>query len=73
MKEGNLRIQDELLKNNNLLLQDISNGSLFEEKIIIFIEQVSDKITNLIEAVITNGSKDYDPDYIRSHVDKLTS
>ena len=31
------------------------------------------KIVNLIDAVINNGSKDYDPDYIRAHVDKLTS
>ena len=31
------------------------------------------KITKLINAVITNGSKDYDPNYIRSHVEKLTS
>ena len=31
------------------------------------------KITNLISAVINHGSKDYDLDYIRSHVDKLTS
>ena len=31
------------------------------------------KIKNLIEAEINNGSKDYDPEYIRSHVDKLTS
>ncbi len=31
------------------------------------------KITNLISAVINNGSKDYDPDYIRAHVDKLTT
>ena len=31
------------------------------------------KITNLINAVINNGSKDYDLDYIRSHVNKLTS
>ena len=31
------------------------------------------KITNLINAVITNGSKDYDPDYIRNHVEKLIS
>ena len=31
------------------------------------------KITNLIEAVINNGSKDYDLDFIRNHVDKLTS
>ena len=31
------------------------------------------KITNLIDAVINNGSKDYDLNYIRSHVEKLTS
>ena len=31
------------------------------------------KITNLIDAVLNNGSKDYDLDYIRNHVDKLTS
>ena len=30
------------------------------------------KITNLINAVVNDGSKDYDPDYIRSHVEKLT-
>ena len=30
------------------------------------------KITNLIDAVINNGSKDYDINYIRSHVEKLT-
>ena len=31
------------------------------------------KITKLIDAVINNGSKDYDLEYIRRHVDKLTS
>ena len=31
------------------------------------------KITNLIEAEKNNGSKDYDLEYIRTHVDKLTS
>ena len=31
------------------------------------------KITKLVDAVINNGSKDYDLDYIRSHVEKLTS
>ena len=31
------------------------------------------KINNLIEAEISNGSKDYDLEYIRSHVNKLTS
>ena len=31
------------------------------------------KIKNLIEAEIKNGSKDYDPEFIRNHVEKLTS
>ena len=31
------------------------------------------KIFNLIQAEINNGSKDYDPDFIRAHVEKLTS
>ena len=31
------------------------------------------KISNLITAEINNGSKDYDIDYIRNHVEKLTS
>ena len=31
------------------------------------------KIANLINAEISNGSKDYDLEYIRNHVEKLTS
>jgi len=31
------------------------------------------RISNLIEAEINNGSKDYDKEYIRKHVNKLTS
>ena len=31
------------------------------------------KIKNLIDAEINNGSKDYGPNYIRNHVEKLTS
>ena len=31
------------------------------------------KIINLIKAEVSNGSKDYDSEYIRSHVEKLTS
>ena len=37
------------------------------------LEQCYNKILNLINAEINNGSKDYDPDFIRSHVEKLTS
>ena len=31
------------------------------------------KIKDLIEAEINNGSKDYDKEYIKNHIDKLTS
>ena len=31
------------------------------------------KINNLIDAEINNGSKDYDKEYIRKHINKLTS
>ena len=31
------------------------------------------KILNLIDAELNNGSKDYDKDFIRKHVEKLTS
>ncbi|MDC0452518.1 guanylate kinase [Candidatus Pelagibacter sp.] len=37
------------------------------------LENCHSKITNLINAEISNGSKDYDLEYIRNHVEKLTS
>tara|TARA_B100001939_G_scaffold225546_1_gene194202 strand:- start:19 stop:651 length:633 start_codon:yes stop_codon:yes gene_type:complete len=37
------------------------------------INKCFEKISNLIDAEITNGSKDYDLNFIRDHVDKLTS
>jgi len=37
------------------------------------LENCFSKIKNLIDAEKTNGSKDYDLEYIRSHVNKLTS
>ena len=37
------------------------------------LEKCFQKIKNLIDAEINNGSKDYDKEYIRSHVEKLTS
>ena len=36
------------------------------------LENCYSKITNLINAEIFNGSKDYDLEYIRNHVEKLT-
>ena len=37
------------------------------------LENCYSKITNLINAEIFNGSKDYDLEFIRNHVEKLTS
>ena len=37
------------------------------------IETCYTKIKNLIHAEINNGSKDYDAEYIRNHIEKLTS
>ena len=37
------------------------------------LEKCYSKIYNLIQAEISNESKDYDVDYIRSHVEKLTT
>ncbi len=37
------------------------------------LENCYSKISNLIKAEISNGSKDYDLKYIRNHVEKLTS
>lgn len=44
--------QEELLKDKNLLINEIRNVSLFENTKIIFIENVSDNISNLIESII---------------------
>ena len=37
------------------------------------LENCYSKIINLINAEISNGYKDYDSEYIRNHVEKLTS
>ena len=36
------------------------------------LEECYSKISNLIDAEVNNGSKDYDKEYIRKHVNKLT-
>ena len=49
--------QDEILKNENLLYDEINNKSLFEESKIIFINEATDKIFTLIEkiaSIVTN-------------------
>ena len=62
-KDGTIiRLQEEeLLKNDLMLINEISNKSLFEEKKIILIDQATDKILNLILEIekIVSGTKIY--------------
>ena len=44
--------QDEIIKNKNILVNEVSNKSLFNEKKTIFIDQVNDKILDTIEEII---------------------
>ncbi len=50
--------QDELQKNNDLLLSNISNSSLFSEKKIIFLHEATDKIFNLVQESIEKLNAD---------------
>ena len=43
--------QDEILKDANILITEVFNKSLFEEKKIIIIEQATDKLLDIIEEI----------------------
>ena len=43
--------QDEIVKNKNLLINEIINKSLFNDKKILFIEQANDKILHALEDI----------------------
>ena len=49
-------LQDEIIKNENLLINEISNKSLFNNKKIIFIDQVNEKILNIVEELAEDVS-----------------
>ena len=51
-------VQEEIIKNQNILFNEIKNKSLFEEKKVIFIEQVDDKILETIESICQNIGED---------------
>jgi len=44
--------QDEIIKNKNILVNEVKNKSLFNEKKIIFINQVNDKILDIVDEII---------------------
>ena len=48
IKEKVIRLNQDDILNNNLLISEINNVSLFNEKKIFFIENVNDKILDLI-------------------------
>jgi DNA polymerase-3 subunit delta len=50
--------EEEILKNKNLLYDNIINESLFNEKKIIFIHEVSDKILNQISECLEKENKE---------------
>lgn len=50
--------QDEITKNDNILINEVKNKSLFEEKKIIFIDQANDKLLSLIEELDGNVNED---------------
>tara|TARA_B100000575_G_scaffold293625_1_gene305663 strand:- start:1396 stop:2385 length:990 start_codon:yes stop_codon:yes gene_type:complete len=46
--------QEEILKNHNILFNEIQNISLFEDKKIIFVNNINDKILQIIEELQPN-------------------
>ena len=50
--------QDEIIKNKNILVNEINNKSLFNEKKIIFIDQANDKILDVVCEIIENIKDD---------------
>lgn len=52
-------LQDEVLKDSNLLFNELNNLSLFEEKKIIFIENANDKIFKILEGYLNGDLNSY--------------
>ena len=50
--------QEEIIKNNRLLYNEIENKSLFEKEKIIFINEANDKISEIIEQIIEKVDKE---------------
>ena len=49
--------QDEIIKSDSLLFKSLNNNSLFNEKKIFFLYEVSDKIFSIVEEVIKNNNE----------------
>ena len=62
--------EEELLKNKNILFQNIVNESLFNEKKIIFIYEASDKIFDQISKCLEKSTKDITVYLFSENLDK---
>ena len=62
--------QDEIIKNNNLLFNNLNNNSLFNEKKIFFLYEISDKIFNIIQKVVESKNEDVQIFIFASILDK---
>lgn len=51
-------IQDEIIKNKDILTNEIKNKSLFNKEKIVFISQVNDKILEILEEVVEDIKED---------------
>ncbi len=72
----NRHIQDKLIAEEriNQFERDVLHWINYDYVVINdSLEKCYHKIRNLIDAEINNGSKDYDSEFIRNHVDKLIS
>ncbi len=65
--------QDEILKDYRILSEQVDNTSLFSQKKIIFISEVSDKIKDLISEILKNQKSDIKMFLFAQNLDKKST
>ena len=65
--------QDEILKDYRILSEQVDNTSLFSQKKIIFISEVSDKIKDLISEILENKKSDIKIFLFAQNLDKKST
>ena len=65
--------QDEVLKDYKILNEQVNNTSLFSQKKIIFISEISDKIKDLISEILENQKSDIKIFLFAQNLDKKST
>ena len=65
--------QNEIIKNNKLLEEQVNNTSLFSKKKIIFINEISDKIKDKINKILENPNPDIKVFLFAQNLEKKSS